>query len=101
MTAAVLFVPKILGAILTIRDRALRSAFGGARKIIGGLLIEQLLSMLLAPTMMLFHSNSSYAPCSAAASAGMRRPAVTAASAGARRCSGTSGTWRSACSGVA
>jgi len=56
MTAAVLFVPKILGAILTIRDHALRAAFGGARKIIGGLLIEQLLSMLLAPTMMLFHS---------------------------------------------
>jgi membrane glycosyltransferase len=57
MTAAVLFVPKILGVILTIRDRASRRAFGGAGKIIGGILIEQLLSMLLAPTMMLFHSD--------------------------------------------
>jgi membrane glycosyltransferase len=57
MTAAVLFVPKLLGVILTIRDRASRRAFGGARKIIGGILIEQLLSMLLAPTMMLFHSD--------------------------------------------
>ncbi|HEY4973024.1 MAG TPA: glucans biosynthesis glucosyltransferase MdoH, partial [Steroidobacteraceae bacterium] len=56
MTAAVLFVPKILGVILAIRDRSLRRGFGGARKIIGGFLIEQLLSMLLAPTMMLFHS---------------------------------------------
>ena len=56
MTVAVLLVPKMLGAYLTIRDRALRSAFGGAPKIIGGFLFEQILSMLLAPTMMLFHS---------------------------------------------
>jgi membrane glycosyltransferase len=56
MTAAVLLVPKMLGAFLAIRDRALRSAFGGTWKIIGGFLFEQFLSMLLAPTMMLFHS---------------------------------------------
>ena len=56
MTAVVLFVPKMLGALLVIRDRALRSAFGGTSRILGGFLLEQLLSMLLAPTMMLFHS---------------------------------------------
>ncbi|MFI4868177.1 MAG: glucans biosynthesis glucosyltransferase MdoH [Steroidobacterales bacterium] len=56
MTAVVLLVPKMLGATLAIKDRALRSAFGGTRKIIGGFLFEQVLSMLLAPTMMLFHS---------------------------------------------
>jgi membrane glycosyltransferase len=56
MTAVVLLVPKMLGAFLVIRDRASRSAFGGASRIIGGFLFEQILSMLLAPTMMLFHS---------------------------------------------
>jgi len=56
MTAVVLLLPKMLGATLAIRDRALRAAFGGAPRIIGGFLFEQLLSMLLAPTMMLFHS---------------------------------------------
>jgi membrane glycosyltransferase len=56
MTAVVLLVPKMLGAFLVIRDRASRSAFGGTSRIIGGFLFEQILSMLLAPTMMLFHS---------------------------------------------
>jgi membrane glycosyltransferase len=49
-------VPKILGAYLTLRDRALRAAFGGARKFILSCAIEQALSMLMAPIMMLFHS---------------------------------------------
>jgi membrane glycosyltransferase len=56
MTAVVLLVPKMLGAFLQIRDRAVRRAFGGAGNIIGGFLFEQILSILLAPTMMLFHS---------------------------------------------
>jgi membrane glycosyltransferase len=56
MTAVVLLVPKMLGAFLVIRDRASRSAFGGTSRIIGGFLFEQILSILLAPTMMLFHS---------------------------------------------
>jgi hypothetical protein len=46
----------MLGAFLALRDRAVRSAFGGAPKILGGFLLEQLLSIVLAPTMMLFHS---------------------------------------------
>jgi membrane glycosyltransferase len=56
MTVIVLLVPKMLGAFLALRDRAVRSAFGGAPKILGGFLLEQLLSIVLAPTMMLFHS---------------------------------------------
>jgi len=56
MTVIVLLVPKMLGAVLVIRDRASRAAFGGTYRIIGGFLFEQLLSILLAPTMMLFHS---------------------------------------------
>ncbi len=56
MTVIVLLVPKMLGMFLALRDRALRSAFGGAPKILGGFVLEQLLSILLAPTMMLFHS---------------------------------------------
>ncbi|HEX2790855.1 MAG TPA: glucans biosynthesis glucosyltransferase MdoH [Steroidobacteraceae bacterium] len=56
MTVIVLLLPKMLGAVLVLRDRALRAAFGGAPKILGGFLCEQLLSILLAPTMMLFHS---------------------------------------------
>jgi membrane glycosyltransferase len=56
MTGVVLFVPKILGAYLTLRDQAQRAAFGGAGKFILGCIIEQALSMLMAPIMMLFHS---------------------------------------------
>jgi len=56
MTVIVLLLPKVLGAFLALRDRALRRAFGGAPKILGGFLLEQMLSILLAPTMMLFHS---------------------------------------------
>jgi membrane glycosyltransferase len=56
MTAVVLFVPKMLGGYLTMRDPALRAAFGGTRKFILSSLIEQGLSILMAPIMMLFHS---------------------------------------------
>ncbi|HEY6824389.1 MAG TPA: hypothetical protein VI195_08105, partial [Steroidobacteraceae bacterium] len=56
LTLAVLLLPKILGAILAIGDRTVRRQFGGAAALGVGLLVEQLFSMLLAPTMMLFHS---------------------------------------------
>jgi membrane glycosyltransferase len=56
MTMVVLFVPKMLGAYLTLRDKSSRAAFGGLRKFILSSLIEQTLSMLMAPIMMLFHS---------------------------------------------
>jgi membrane glycosyltransferase len=56
LTLAVLLLPKVLGAILAMRDRVLRRQFGGRARLCVGLLIEQLFSVLLAPTMMLFHS---------------------------------------------
>ncbi|MGH8141968.1 MAG: glucans biosynthesis glucosyltransferase MdoH [Steroidobacteraceae bacterium] len=57
MTAALLLLPKLLGAWLALRDRALRAAFGGALRLSLSVVFEQLMSMLLAPTMMLFHSS--------------------------------------------
>jgi membrane glycosyltransferase len=56
MTGIMLFMPKLLGATLALRDSRLRTAYGGARRLMGGMLIEQFMSMLLAPTMMLFHT---------------------------------------------
>jgi membrane glycosyltransferase len=57
MTATLLLLPKLLGAWLALRDRTLRAAFGGALRLPLSVIFEQLMSMLLAPTMMLFHSS--------------------------------------------
>jgi len=56
LTLVVLLLPKILGAILAIGDRTVRRQFGGAGALCVSLFVEQLFSMLLAPSMMLFHS---------------------------------------------
>ena len=56
LTLAVLLLPKILAAVLTLRDRQMRRQFGGAARLCASMLVEQLFSMLLAPSMMLFHS---------------------------------------------
>jgi membrane glycosyltransferase len=56
LTLVVLLLPKMLGACLAIRDRVLRREFGGSARLWASLLVEQLFSILLAPTMMLFHS---------------------------------------------
>ena len=56
VTLVVLLLPKVLGASLAIRDRVLRRGFGGTAALCVGLLVEQLFCMLLAPSMMLFHS---------------------------------------------
>ena len=56
LTLIVLLLPKVLGAYLALRDRRLRRGFGGAARLCASLLVEQLFSMLLAPSMMLFHS---------------------------------------------
>jgi membrane glycosyltransferase len=52
----VLLLPKVLGAILAIRDRSTLRQYGGAGRLFAGLVVEQLFSVLLAPSMMLFHS---------------------------------------------
>ena len=56
VTIVVLLLPKLLGATLALTDRYLRRGFGGARRLLQSLLIEQLFSMLLAPSMMVFHT---------------------------------------------
>jgi membrane glycosyltransferase len=56
LTLAVLLLPKVLGSVLAIRDRQLRGEFGGVPRLFASLLVEQLFSILLAPTMMMFHS---------------------------------------------
>jgi len=56
LTLAVLLLPKILGVILTVRDRTLCRQFGGVARLCESVLVEQLFSILLAPTMMMFHS---------------------------------------------
>jgi membrane glycosyltransferase len=56
LTLVVLLLPKVLGAILTMRDRVARREFGGSLRLFASLLVEQLFSILLAPSMMLFHS---------------------------------------------
>lgn len=57
MTATLLLLPKLLGTWLALRDRTTRLAFGGALHLSLSVLFEQLMSMLLAPIMMLFHSS--------------------------------------------
>jgi membrane glycosyltransferase len=56
LTLVVLLLPKVLGAVLAIRDRQMRAQFGGTLRLCVSLLIEQVFSVLLAPSMMLFHS---------------------------------------------
>ncbi len=56
LTLAVLLAPKVLGAVLAIRDRPTCRQFGGAGRLWASLLLEQIFSVLLAPTMMVFHS---------------------------------------------
>jgi membrane glycosyltransferase len=56
LTAVALFGPKLLAALLAIRDPRLRRGFGGASRIGLSLLVEQVFSILLAPAMMLFQS---------------------------------------------
>lgn len=56
ITVAVLFLPKVFGALLALRDPRLRRGFGGGPRLFASLGIEQLFSILLAPAMMLFHT---------------------------------------------
>jgi membrane glycosyltransferase len=56
ITVAVLFLPKIFGALLAMKEPRLRRGFGGGPRLFASLGIEQLFSILLAPAMMLFHT---------------------------------------------
>jgi membrane glycosyltransferase len=56
ITLSILLLPKVLGTILALVNPKLRRGFGGSVKLIASLLIEQIFSTLLAPSMMIFHT---------------------------------------------
>jgi membrane glycosyltransferase len=56
-TLGVLLMPKVLGCTLALVKGKMRRAFGGARALLSSLVVEQLFSTLLAPSMMLFHTS--------------------------------------------
>lgn len=56
MTAVILFVPKLLSILLTVLPGTARQ-FGGRLPLLASALLELAFSMLLAPIMMLFHTD--------------------------------------------
>lgn len=57
-TMGLLIAPKLLACILVVTTSRLRRLFGGGFRILVGLLIETLLSGLIAPVMMIFQSTA-------------------------------------------
>lgn len=55
-TLLLLFAPKFLGLIATLRERNWRTEFGSLRSLFGLLFLETIFSVLMAPTMMIFHT---------------------------------------------
>jgi membrane glycosyltransferase len=56
ITLSILLMPKVLGMTLALVNSRLRRGFGGAARLIVSLLVEQVFSTLLAPSMMIFHT---------------------------------------------
>jgi membrane glycosyltransferase len=56
VAVTMLTLPKFLAAVLVIRDRKRRIAYGGAARLLAGVAIEHALSVLLAPVQMIFNS---------------------------------------------
>ncbi|MFZ5609184.1 MAG: glucans biosynthesis glucosyltransferase MdoH [Pseudomonadota bacterium] len=56
LTLVILFLPKLLGLALALLQPHLRRAFGGGRRLLASLALEQVFSVLLAPSMMVFHT---------------------------------------------
>ena len=56
LTMAVLFLPKVLGALAAITNAHLRKGLGGAGRIIASFLAETVLSALIAPVLMVIQS---------------------------------------------
>lgn len=57
-TMGLLVAPKLLACILAMSDGPSRRQFGGGVRIVTGLLLETLLSGLIAPVMMIFQSTA-------------------------------------------
>ena len=55
-TATLLFLPKLLAALILLLRPAELRGFGGALPMLGSVLLETLFSALLAPVRMLFHT---------------------------------------------
>ena len=56
ITAAILFLPKLLGILLIVFKWHRRKVYGGVFRLMLSVLLEILLSSLLAPIRMMFHS---------------------------------------------
>jgi len=56
VTLTMLTLPKVLAVLLTVFNRARRTAFRGALRVLAGFAVEHLLSALLAPVQMCFNS---------------------------------------------
>ena len=56
-TLGLLLMPKLLGATLALLSGKLRRSFGGGLHLLTSLVVEQIFSTLLAPSMMLFHTS--------------------------------------------
>lgn len=54
ITIILLLLPKVLGVAIALRNR--RQAFGGARRLLSGAVVEMLFAILIAPLMMMFHA---------------------------------------------
>jgi membrane glycosyltransferase len=57
-TMGLLIVPKLLACLLLATQTRVRKGFGGALRVFAGLVIETLLSGLIAPVMMIFQSTA-------------------------------------------
>jgi membrane glycosyltransferase len=53
MTLALLFLPRLLGIVRALAERRL---YGGAARLLASAFLENLLSVLLAPVLMIFHT---------------------------------------------
>jgi membrane glycosyltransferase len=56
ITLSILLMPKVLGATLALVNSRQRRGFGGGARLMVSLLVEQVFSTLLAPSMMIFHT---------------------------------------------
>ena len=56
VTAAILFLPKVLGLVLIVAKRRNALAFGGTVRLTASVLLEMVLGSLFAPIRMVFHS---------------------------------------------
>ena len=57
-TMAMLIVPKLLAFVLLLTQRETRKQFGGGFRVLAGILMETLISGLIAPVMMIFQSTA-------------------------------------------